>query len=123
MKLSMFDIANPASPKERAKLNLKDYNYSEALWDHHALLIDTTENIIGFEAEGSSRGSYWKEYLVYSYENGAFIQKLRLKPSDDTQTWNRTHGTFIGETFYILSENGTASSYSLATGALIEELK
>ena len=112
MKLSMFDIANPASPKERAKLNLKDYNYSEALWDHHALLIDTTENIIGFEAEGSSRGSYWKEYLVYSYENGAFIQKLRLKPSDDTQTWNRTRGTFIGETFYILSENGTASSYS-----------
>jgi inhibitor of cysteine peptidase len=123
MKLSMFDITDPADPKEQSKLNLKDYNYSEALWDHRAVLIDTAENLIGFEADGSSRGSFWKDYLVYSYENGAFTQKLKLKTQTDSESWNRTRGTFIGETFYILRENGTVSSYNRSTGALLEELK
>ena len=123
MKLSMFDITDPADPKEQSKLNLKDYNYSEALWDHRAVLIDTAENLIGFEADGSSRGSFWKDYLVYSYENGAFTQKLKLKTQTDSESWNRTRGTFIGETFYILRENGTVSSYNRTTGALLEELK
>lgn len=123
MKLSMFDITDPADPKEQARLNLRDYNYSEALWDHHAVLIDTSENLIGFEAEGSSRGTYQKNYLVCSYENGAFAQKLKLETKTDGRSWYRTRGTFIGETFYLLSENGTAKSYNRTTGALLEELK
>ncbi len=123
MKLSMFDISNPAEPKEQSKLNLKDYNYSEALWDHHAVLIDTTENIIGFEAEGSDRGNYWKDYLIYAYEDGAFTQKIKIKTKTDDNAWYRTRGTFIGETFYLLSENGTAKAYNRTTGALVEELK
>lgn len=123
MKLSMFDISNPAEPKEQSKLNLKNYNYSEALWDHHAVLIDIAENMIGFEAEGSDRGDYWKDYLVYAYENGAFTQKLKIKTKTDDRAWGRSRGTFIGETFYLLCENGTARSYNRITGALIEELK
>lgn len=123
MKLSMFDISDKANPKEQTKLNLKDYNYSEALWDHHAVLIDTTENLIGFEAEGSNRGSYWKNYLVYSYEQDTFIQKLKISTNTDDRTWYRTRGTFIGDTFYLLYENGIAQSYSRSTGALLEELK
>ncbi|MCI8556431.1 MAG: hypothetical protein HFI19_01445 [Lachnospiraceae bacterium] len=123
MKLSMFDISNPAEPKEQSKLNLKDYNYSEALWDHHAVLIDTTENLIGFEAEGSNGGAYWKDYLVYAYEDGAFTQKLKIQTKTDDRTWYRTRGTFIGETFYLLFENGTAKAYNRTTGALVEELK
>lgn len=122
MKLSMFDISNPAEPKEQSKSNLKDYNYSEALWDHHAVLIDTTENIIGFEAEGSDRGNYWKDYLIYAYEDGAFTQKLKIKTKTDDNAWYRTRGTFIGETFYLLSESGTAKAYNRTTGALVEEL-
>lgn len=123
MKLSMFDISNPAEPKEQSKLNLKNYNYSEALWDHHAVFIDTGENLIGFEAEGSDRGNYWKDYLVYAYEDGAFTQKLKIQTKNDDNSWYRTRGTFIGETFYLLSENGTAKAYNRTTGALVEELK
>lgn len=123
MKLSMFDISDSADPKEKTKLNLRDYNYSEALWDHHAVLIDTEENLIGFEAEGSNRGNYWKNYLVYAYEDGEFIQKLKITTKTDDRSWYRTRGTFIGDTFYLLCENGTARSYNRTTGSLLEELK
>ena len=106
----------------QAKTHLKDYNYSEALWDHHALLIDPAENLIGFEAEGSSRGQYWKDYLVYAYEEGTFTQKLKIRLQTDAKGYYRTRATYIGDTLYLLLENGHAQSYSRTTGALIEDM-
>ncbi len=122
LKLSMFDITDPAEPKEQTRIHLKDYNYSEALWDHHALLIDPAENLIGFEAEGSSQGRYWKNYLVYAYEEGAFTQKLKIQLQTDAKGYYRTRATYIGETLYLLFEDGRAQSYNRTTGALIEEI-
>ncbi len=126
MKLSMFDVSDPADPKEVTRLLLKDYNYSEALYDHRAVLIDPAENILGFEAEGSRKGEYRKHYLFFSYEDGSFVQTLKAdtgqKEGAEYRGYYRSRGTFIGDTCYLLLENGGAQAYSRATGELLSEL-
>lgn len=123
MKLSMFDISDPAELREVARYRMKDYNYSEALYNYRAVLIHTDENIIGFPAEGSSRDGYRLNYLVYAYEDGEFIQKLKLDGKDDAKGICRIRGTFIGDTFYLLRQDGSAEAYDRKTGIKIQELK
>lgn len=123
IKLSMFDVSNPAEIKETTRLHLKDYNYSEALWEHRAVFVDTEENLLGFQAEGSVSGKYQADYLLFTYRDGGFIQLMKA----DTRTEKdygspRVRGTFIGNTFYLLFRNGTVRAYDRDTGALLEEL-
>lgn len=123
MKLSMFDLSNPEELTEAARLNLEEYNYSEALYNHRAILIDPEENLIGFLAEGSDRGKYWKRYLVFSYEDSAFVKKLEVDVKAEDGGYYSTRGTFIGNTLYLLSENGSAKAYDRGSGKLVEELR
>lgn len=122
LKLSMFDISDPAVVKEEARKELTDYNYSEVLCNYKAVLIDTSENLIGFCAEGSNQGEYWKDYLVYAYENGSFVQKLKLETRAEDGGFYRTRGTFIGEVLYLLRENGSVQAYNRESGKLLETL-
>lgn len=123
MKLSMFDISDPANVQEAARLNLDEYYYSEALYNHHAILINPAVNLIGFEAEGSDEGDYWKEYLVFSYDDGSFVQKFKLNTKDEEGRYYTTRGTFIDETFYLLSGDGSVESYDLNTGEALGNLE
>ena len=66
MKLSMFDISNPADVQEISKLHLSSYDHSEALYNHRAVMISTSANIFGFEIEGYSKGDYKRDYVVYT---------------------------------------------------------
>lgn len=122
MKLSMFDVSDPADLKEVSRFGLEDYNYSEALWDHRAVCIDSEENIIGFEAEGSGSSDYWRHYLVFSWKDGSFVQILKADTSFADGGYGRTRGTFIGETLYLLSDNGTVRAYDRNTGSLVDEI-
>lgn len=123
MKLSMFDISEPSAIKEISRLNLGDYNYSRALYDHRAVLIDTGENIFGFEADGSDSGKYWRDYLLFSYEEDSFVRKLKLDTKNKDGDYYEARGTFIGDIFYLLLEDGTVRSYHRGTGALLESLE
>ncbi len=122
MKLSMFDISDPANVQEITRLNLSDYYYSEALYNHHAVLIHPSVNIIGFEAECSDDDGYGKEYLVYSYEDDSFVQKFKLDTNWEDGMYYNSRGTFIGETFYLLCGNGDVYSYDMNTGEALESL-
>ena len=122
IKLSMFDISDPGNVKEIQKLRLEEFNYSEALYNHRAVMINTPANIFGFEAEGSQKGKYWKEYLLFSYEDENFVARLKL----DTKTedgYYQSRGTFIGDVFYLLSQDGSVQSYNWKTGQKLESLK
>lgn len=123
LKLSMFDFTNPTDLKEVSRLNLKNYNHSEALYNHRAVLIDVSENLIGFAAEGSNRGDYWNNYLVFSYEGGDFVKKLELNAAPEDGMYRTIRGTFIGNTFYLLGSDGSAKAYDRATGKLLGELQ
>ena len=61
-------------------------------------------------------------YLVYAYEDGAFVQKLKVDAGGEG-SYGRISGTFIGDVFYLLKEDGSVRSYDRASGKLLEEVK
>lgn len=58
MKISMFDISDPANVTECAKTDL-NAPYSEALSNHKATLTDSNKNLIGFPAYGGANNTVY----------------------------------------------------------------
>ena len=117
-----FDISNPADVQEIAKLHLSKYYHSEALYNHRAVMIGVNANIFGFEMEGQENGNYKKDYLVFSYEDDKFVQKLKVETKNKYGEIHSSRGTFIGEVFYLLTRDGSVRSFDLNTGEELERL-
>jgi uncharacterized secreted protein with C-terminal beta-propeller domain len=66
VKISLFNVQNPAKPIEEAKYQIKD-SWSEVENNHHAFLHDALHKV--FFIPGSNGG------YVFSYENGALTLK------------------------------------------------
>ncbi len=115
LKLSMFDISDPANVTESSKTDVAAYN-SEALYNHKATIADYGKNIIGFPAWGS----YGVEYYVYSYQDGKFVQ--RLKADLNIKNEQNCRGLYIGNVFYIAAPY-ELQYYDLNTFELIGKLK
>lgn len=123
IKLSMFDISNPAEVQEISKLHLRNYHYSEALYNHRAVMISVNANIFGFEMEGHKNGNFKRDYLVFSYENDIFVEKLKVETNNKYGEIYSSRGTFIGDVFYLLTRDGSVKSYDLNTGKRLESLQ
>lgn len=121
MKLSMFDISDPSDVKEQSKVNLP-YDYAQALYDYKSVLIDTDKNLFGFCAE-DYEDDWRSEYVLYTYADGAFQEKMKIDCSDGKLYSNRVRGTYIGDCFYLLCANGRVEAYSLTDGSKIAELE
>ncbi len=134
LKISMFDISDPADVKEIDKVVLKDYSYAEALYNHKAVLINPNRNIIGFGAFGYKESSNWEDnydymveeyhdYLTFSYsEEEGFIRTLKqsnkINPKDSYYYIGNGRGTFIGNVLYIMypdSLDNKITAYSMET--------
>ena len=61
-------------------------------------------------------------YLLFSYENGEFVQRLEIVKNRDAGVYGSCRGTFIGDRFYLLIQDGRVQEYSLETGELTGEL-
>lgn len=122
MKLSMFDITDPANVEEISKLHLNDYDHSEALYNHRAVMISPDANIFGFEAEGYGNGDYKRDYIVYTYENDRFVEVIKIETKNQYGEIYSNRGTFIGNVFYLLTGDGSVRSYDLHTGRLCDSL-
>ncbi|MCI8327881.1 MAG: hypothetical protein HFI37_08955 [Lachnospiraceae bacterium] len=121
MKLSMFDITNPSDVKETSKLNLSEYDSSQALYNYKAVLIDTQKNLFGFLAEGYGEKTIC-DYLLFTYEEGAFRQCMKIDCADYEKYAGELRGTYIGEYFYLLCRNGRIEAYRLENGDKTDEL-
>ncbi|MCL2150372.1 MAG: beta-propeller domain-containing protein [Dehalococcoidia bacterium] len=98
MKLSMFNTANPADVTEAHTLPI-NVLYSTASYNHKAILIDATKNIIAFPADS--------EYLVYGYEvQTGFYPRASINSND--MWWNDSRGLYISGFFYVVSERSIA---------------
>lgn len=126
IKLSMFDVSNPANVKEVNKLVLDEYDNSDAFHNHHAVLVSVNKNLIGFMATGYGE-EYVREYNAYSYkEEKGFEEKFKIDCTPDEKNDYRhyeTRGTYIGDTFYLLMQDGSVKAYDLDNGKKMEELK
>lgn len=107
MKLSMFDISDPSNVSEYSKYLIEDSQYSDALYNHKASLVDSKRDLIGFAC--FTEGSGGIRYRVYSCENG-FAQVADLPLNKTTGYMSR--GIVIGNVLYVV-EGYRATSYSL----------
>ncbi len=122
IKLSMFDISNPADVKEQSKVHLQEYEYSEALYNYKAVLIDPQKNLFGFLAEDYDETSSYA-YLLYSFENGEFQEIMKIDCGDGEEWRWGLRGTYIGDRFFLAGDNGKVAEYSLTDGAKVRELE
>lgn len=95
VKLSLFDVSDPKSPKEISKYDLAGEYWSEAMDNHHAFLQDPKYQI--FFLPGS-RGGY-----IFSYEG----QTLNLVKAIESPVVKR--GLYLNDYFYVVSDTGIAS--------------
>ena len=123
MKLCMFDISDPSDVKEQSKMNLSQYDYSDALYNYKAVLIDPKKNLFGFTAQ-SYEDDFKNRYLLFSYENGKFQEVLTIDCGNEEEGyWGWSfRGTYIGDRFFLLAENGKIEEYSLTEKTKPREL-
>lgn len=97
IKLSLFDISNPANVTESAKTILK-YRDSNALYNHKASLVDTKRSLVGlpFWWEGKM------QYNLYTFKNGAFELVVEFKIE---QISDFIRGLYIGDEFYVVTDS------------------
>lgn len=98
IKLSMFDISDPANVTESDKTDV-NADYSAALYNHKAVLCDYNKNIISFAAYGYTAQ---QSLYVYSYENGKFIPRLTEEVGINDSI---VRPMYIGNIFYVVCEN------------------
>lgn len=90
VKLSLFDVEDPANPTEASKYMLDEY-WSDVLNTHHAFLLDSKHNV--FFMPGS-KGGY-----IFSYENNN-LQLQRAVSNIQAQ-----RAIYINDYMYILGAN------------------
>ncbi|MEA5038227.1 MAG: beta-propeller domain-containing protein [Clostridiaceae bacterium] len=111
MKLSMFDVSDPADVSEISMLRLPG-NWSEALYNHKAILILPQKNIIAFPMDGG--------YAVYGYdEAGGFYSRAEMEVQD--LSWDGLRGVQIGDLLYVCARNGVGV-YSLSDFARLAQI-
>lgn len=110
IKITMFDISDPADLKEVESLVLKDYNYSEALYNYKFVLADADENLLGFALQSYGDGES-VTYLLLTWNGEKFetllSQSLTDKAGNPDQSkaadTSAYRGIYAGDMFYIVS--------------------
>lgn len=95
MKMVMIDAGDPAALKEENTLEI-DADYSQALYNHKAILIDQARDLIAFPAEGN--------YLVYGYSTDQGFQLKKEIAFENEWDW-QSRGLYIGDYFYVVSSD------------------
>lgn len=111
IKLSMFDNSDPHNVTERDTLVMGAHNYSAAMENHKAILVDDRKSLIAFPADGS--------YFIYHYGNGTgFSLKAQIdlqETASSSVLLNDLRGLFIDDVFYVVGPN-TVHSYDMTNG-------
>ena len=100
LKISLFDISNPTSMSEVAKLLLKDYVDSDVLRDHHAILIDQRYKYIVIPVTISWS---WRGFAVVDFNADGNVLKLRELINLESPM----RAVYIGNTLYLVSNSKT----------------
>lgn len=107
IKISMFDISDPANLTTLGTCVIENLDYSPALYDYKCVLVDEGENLIGFAAESYGRGAK-SSYLLFSWEDGKFKELMTETVSENTGL-DTYRGLYVGDTFYLASPEDITS--------------
>jgi len=99
VKLSMFDITDPAHVTEVSRTVLDNVTWCPSLENYKSILADSRKNVIGFYLDN--------RYLVYAYsEEAGFTRELLYDLFEDGLNGNdanyrRIRGLYAGSDFYV----------------------
>lgn len=130
LKLTMFDNSDPYNLDALATYvidsnNEYEYIYSEAKWEHKALLIAPEKNIIGVPVIIENYGYYdtyedevleetqfnsTSKYMFFSYDNGEFTLKGEISKTDNSWDNNFSRAVYIGNYVYAISGDSFVSA-------------
>ena len=121
VKMSMFDISNPADIVEVDREQLEAF-YSGAMYEHRAMLVNPKRNLIGFaveenviEKDGTGANVYGRLaqiYRLYSYdENEGFVQHIECVL--DLYSYDYPRANYIGDYLYIFDGARSVYTYRL----------
>lgn len=110
IKITMFNISDPVRLKETESIVLKDYNYSEALYNYKCVLADADENLLGFALQSYGDGES-ATYLLLSWNGEKFETLLSQNLTDQAGKQDASKGAdtsayrgiYVGDMFYIVS--------------------
>lgn len=146
IRLSMFDVTDPANVKEIATKVIAEFNdnasySSPALYNHKAVLVNEEKNLIGCNLNGyiyaNRRETRNNAYVIYGYdeEQGFFLKKkteLTVSRADsgrydesydkELNKCSEIRGAYIGNYFYTINEGYTIQCFDMENGfALLGE--
>lgn len=124
IKLSMFDISNPSNVTEKDKHIIKDSDFSEALYNYKAIMIDPDKNIFGFLYASSKGDGYKYYYSTYAYEEQyGFIETACYEIAESSMYEDGSiRGLYIGDYFY-LTTNKAITSYKIGSEEIISKVE
>lgn len=113
VKLSMFDISDPANVQETAVHVLENVLSTDAGYNYKAVFAVAEKNLFGFMAYGDSI-----EYKMFTYDEAEGFKEVFSK---DIVNYGNVRGLYIGETFYLVAGN-TIESFTLNGFEKIDDL-
>lgn len=104
IKLSMFDVSNPADLQTSDCICIANADYSPALDQYKTVLADTKANLIGFVVTEYDR-TQSNTYLLFEWKDGKFSNLL----TQDIEKAAYYRGVYAGEYFYIVTDENVVA--------------
>jgi len=103
VKLSLFDVSDPLQPREDANLTVPGWSYSQALWDHHAVLFDAGTGTLIIPITTYDATTYNVTSAAFVFHLAGDTIALAGKLAVDSGEYIvRTH--YIGEYLYTITD-------------------
>ena len=117
LKVSLFDISNPAAPKEVDRVIIKD-SWTEIQQNHKIFTACREKGIFGLPINDGYRGG--SGFHVFRVEGSTVSGQYAL----ETGTYaNIRRGTYIGSDWYLLDANNRLSAYAMDDGKALGVLE
>lgn len=113
VKISMFDISDPAGVQETDNYVIQGMYGTDVAYNYKSVFIDVEKNLFGFTGYGDAT-----EYNLFTYdETGGFREVF----SRELTGYGEARGVYAGETFYLIAGN-TVESYTLSGFEKIDDI-
>ena len=103
VKISMFDISDPADVKEEENYVLEDLYGTDVGYNYKAVFVDVEKNLFGFMAYGDTT-----KYFIFTCDENGFREVF----SRELTLYGDVRGLYAGDRFYLVNGN-TVESFAM----------
>ena len=140
VKLSLFDVSNPAKPVEADKYVIEGQAYTEAMNNHKAFMLCPEKNLFGLPVtvypaydtivseDGTSKSAVVDNtqnrsmFFTFTVKGSEIVPDKQYQDAGSKGDYNGiTRGTYVGDTLYTLS-GSALTSFSMESGKRLDAL-